>query len=86
MFTGHPSLRCGGAVHLMEAWRNNPNNAIFFTGQFCLTYHVLLFMFISLQKLLEPDFDYLHALAPFQPINMKVKWSPKNTNLIHGPI
>ena len=33
IFTGHPSLRCGGAVHLMQAWRNNPNNTVLFTGE-----------------------------------------------------
>ncbi|XP_065898009.1 integrator complex subunit 9-like [Dysidea avara] len=60
MFTGHPSLRCGGAVHLMEAWRSNPNNAVFFT---------------------EPDFDYLHALAPFQPISMKAFYFPVDPRL-----
>lgn len=51
VFTGHPSLRCGDAVHFMEAWGNSAKNAIIFT---------------------EPDFDHLHALAPYQPLSMKV--------------
>lgn len=51
VFTGHPSLRCGDAVHFMEAWGASHKNAIIFT---------------------EPDFDHLHALAPYQPLSMKV--------------
>jgi integrator complex subunit 9 len=31
VFTGHPSLRCGPAVHLMEAWRSSSKNAVFIT-------------------------------------------------------
>ncbi len=32
VFTGHPSLRCGDAVHFMEAWGNSPKNCVIFTG------------------------------------------------------
>ena len=32
VFTGHPSLRCGDAVHFMEAWGDSPKNAVIFTG------------------------------------------------------
>ena len=31
VFTGHLSLRCGPAVHLMEAWRSSSKNAVFIT-------------------------------------------------------
>lgn len=32
VFTGHPSLRCGDAVHFMEEWGSNNDNAVMFTG------------------------------------------------------
>lgn len=55
VFTGHPSLRCGDAVHFMEVWGTSGKNAVIF---------------------IEPGFDYLHALAPYQPINMKAFYFP----------
>ncbi|XP_064382398.1 integrator complex subunit 9-like isoform X2 [Halichondria panicea] len=60
VFTGHPSLRCGDAVHFMEAWGSSPKNCVIFT---------------------EPDFDYLHALAPYQPISMKAFYFPIDPRL-----
>lgn len=50
----------------MEVWGTSNKNAVIFTGQFivCIIY--------ELRHLLEPGFDYLHALAPYQPLNMKV--------------
>lgn len=60
VFTGHPSLRCGDAVHFMEAWGNSPKNCVIFT---------------------EPDFEYLHALAPYQPISMKAFYFPIDPRL-----
>ncbi len=80
VFTGHPSLRCGDAVHFMEAWGGSNKNCVIFTGKgfglsiiiasklYCTSIHV----FVCLS---EPDFDYLHALAPYQPISMKVCYS-----------
>lgn len=32
MFTGHPSLRFGDAVHFVELWGGSHNNTIVFTG------------------------------------------------------
>lgn len=32
VFTGHPSLRCGDAVHFMEVWGSSNKNAVIFTG------------------------------------------------------
>lgn len=32
VFAGHPSLRFGAAVHLVELWASNPAHAIIFTG------------------------------------------------------
>lgn len=32
VFTGHPSLRFGDAVHFMELWGGNSTNAVIFTG------------------------------------------------------
>lgn len=60
LFTGHPSLRFGDAVHFIEMWKNTSANAIIFT---------------------EPDFHYLDALAPYQPIAMKVLYCPIDTSL-----
>ncbi|CAK1601519.1 unnamed protein product [Parnassius mnemosyne] len=60
VFCGHPSLRFGAAVHLVELWANNPAHAIIFT---------------------EPDFPYLEALAPFQPLSMKAFHCPIDTSL-----
>ena len=33
VFTGHPSLRCGDAVHFMDIWSSNNKNAVIFTGK-----------------------------------------------------
>ena len=33
---------------------------------------LLCVVYMILRYLLEPGFDYLHALAPYQPLNMKV--------------
>ena len=33
VFTGHPSLRFGDVVHLIELWGSSPNNLIVFTGK-----------------------------------------------------
>lgn len=33
VFCGHPSLRFGAAVHLVELWASNPQHAIIFTGE-----------------------------------------------------
>lgn len=60
VFTGHPSLRCGDAVHFMEAWGSSQKNAVIFT---------------------EPDFEYLHALAPYQPLSMKAFYFPIDPRL-----
>ena len=60
VFTGHPSLRCGDAVHFMEAWGSSSKNAVIFT---------------------EPDFEYLHALAPYQPLSMKAFYFPIDPRL-----
>ena len=38
VFTGHPSLRLGDAVHFMETWSHNSANCVIFTGMFCLMY------------------------------------------------
>ncbi|XP_038207848.1 integrator complex subunit 9 [Zerene cesonia] len=32
VFCGHPSLRFGAAVHLLELWASNPAHAVIFTG------------------------------------------------------
>ncbi|KAK7507295.1 hypothetical protein BaRGS_00001230 [Batillaria attramentaria] len=60
IFTGHPSLRMGDAVHFVETWGKNPANTIIFT---------------------EPDFPYLEALGPFQPLMMRVCYCPIDTSL-----
>ena len=59
VFTGHPSLRFGDAVHFIELWGSSPNNLILFT---------------------EPDFPCVEALAPYQPLSMKVIYCPIDTN------
>ncbi|XP_070533151.1 integrator complex subunit 9-like [Ptychodera flava] len=55
VFTGHPSLRLGDAVHFMELWGKSSANTIIFT---------------------EPSFNYLDALAPYQPLAMKACYCP----------
>ncbi|KAI8437891.1 hypothetical protein MSG28_010573 [Choristoneura fumiferana] len=60
VFAGHPSLRFGAAVHLLELWAAQPQHAVIFT---------------------EPDFPYLEALAPFQPLAMKAFHCPIDTSL-----
>lgn len=32
IFTGHPSLRIGNAVHFLEMWGNDSKNALIMTG------------------------------------------------------
>ncbi|CAK1544336.1 unnamed protein product [Leptosia nina] len=60
VFCGHPSLRFGAAVHLLDLWASNPAHAVIFT---------------------EPDFPYMEALAPFQPLSMKAFHCPIDTSL-----
>ena len=60
VFCGHPSLRFGDAVHFVEMWGNNVQNAILFT---------------------EPEFDFLEALAPFQPLTIRSFYCPIDTSL-----
>ncbi|XP_063959379.1 integrator complex subunit 9-like [Lytechinus pictus] len=60
VFTGHPSLRMGDAVHFMEMWGKNSNNTVLF---------------------IEPEFAYLDALAPYQPLAMKACYCPIDTAL-----
>ena len=36
IFTGHPSLRCGDAVHFMEEWGSGAENAVMFTGKLAI--------------------------------------------------
>ena len=74
VFTGHPSLRCGDAVHFMEVWGSSPKNAVIFTGPLKKKrkQQICIILMCHLCDFTEPDFDYLHALAPYQPLNMKV--------------
>ena len=37
VFTGHPSLRFGDAVHFMELWRSSSANLVVFTGKTILS-------------------------------------------------
>jgi len=55
VFTGHPSLRCGNIVHLINIWKNDPKNCIIF---------------------IEPAFDPIKALTPFEPISFRVHHCP----------
>lgn len=43
----------------------------------CLLYNTLCIYFI----ILEPDFPYLEALAPYQPLTMKAVHCPIDTSL-----
>ncbi|XP_038051929.1 integrator complex subunit 9-like [Patiria miniata] len=58
VFTGHPSLRLGDAVHFMELWGKSSSNTVIF---------------------IEPNFSYLDALAPYQPLAMKACYCPIDT-------
>ena len=60
VFTGHPSLRFGDAIHFLQLWGRDSRNTVIFT---------------------EPDFPYLDALAPFQPLAMKAYFTPIDTSL-----
>lgn len=60
IFTGHPSLRFGEVVHLIELWGSNPANLIAFT---------------------DPEFPYVEALAPFQPLGIRVSFTPIDPSL-----
>jgi len=62
---GHPSLRCGDMMHLTNAWKHDPKNAIIFIGTCSL----------------DPDYDWLRALAPFEPIKMNVYFCPLDSRL-----
>ena len=77
VFTGHPSLRCGDVVHFMELWANNVNNLgkkPFFRDEIddrC-SFSVVF---------TEPSINYQQALAPYQPMAMKVVHCPIDTSL-----
>ncbi len=49
VFTGHPSLRCGDAVHFMEEWGSNSNNAVIFTGKDYTT--ILIILMLELESI-----------------------------------
>lgn len=83
VFTGHPSLRFGDAVHLIQMWGASANNLILFTGNGCHYLHCtsiqLHNLFFVLFSLVEPDFPYVEALAPYQPLAMKAIYCPIDT-------
>ncbi|VDI17077.1 integrator complex subunit 9 [Mytilus galloprovincialis] len=60
VFSGHPSLRMGDAVHFLEMWGNSSSNTIIFT---------------------EPDFPFVEALSPYQPLQIRVCYCPIDTCL-----
>ena len=87
VFTGHPSLRFGDVVHFIELWGKSSSNAIVFTGNNQTVFSVQTRSFIifaesnvgfirrfneSCLGISEPDFPYLEALAPYQPLAMMV--------------
>lgn len=86
VFTGHPSLRFGDVVHFMELWGKSSLNTIIFTGtpsfgrtSLCNARHLKQSV-LSLDPP-EPDFSYLDALAPYQPLAMKCVYCPIDTRL-----
>jgi integrator complex subunit 9 len=60
VLTGHPSLRCGDVMHLIQTWKKSDRNAIVF---------------------IDPHYDWLKALSPFEPINMKIYNCPLDSRL-----
>lgn len=78
VFTGHPSLRFGNVVHFLEIWGKSSSNTIIFTGQNPLPSMKTIFVICCFS---EPDFGYLEALAPHQPLHMKVSYCPIDTSL-----
>lgn len=67
VFTSHPSLRFGDAVHFMELWGNSSANAVIFTGNYlqyamhcisvlncmkCLSWIQMYFMFFMMRLLI----------------------------------
>ncbi|KAK9744742.1 Metallo-beta-lactamase superfamily [Popillia japonica] len=92
VFCGHPSLRFGDVVQFVEMWGNNPRNCIIFTG-FVFGHPSLRFgdvvQFVEMWGnnprnciiFTEPDFDYIEALAPYQPLQMKVAHCAIDTSL-----
>lgn len=85
VFTGHPSLRFGDVVHFMELWGKSSLNTIIFTGMCsCGADGALLHSPTGRHVSLltpEPDFSYLDALAPYQPLAMKCVYCPIDTRL-----
>ena len=39
VFAGHPSLRFGSVVHLLELWGSSSGNTIVFTGEFTVSFN-----------------------------------------------
>ncbi|KAF5923515.1 hypothetical protein HPG69_006686 [Diceros bicornis minor] len=75
VFTGHPSLRFGDVVHFMELWGKSSLNTVIFT-----VYSGFQFFFWT-RIPQKPDFSYLEALAPYQPLAMKCIYCPIDTRL-----
>jgi hypothetical protein len=93
VFCGHPSLRFGAAVHFTLLWGYNALNTIVMIGMLVpetlerthvlfkvlrlfhasSSYPVLLFV--------EPDFDPVEVLAPYQPLSAKVTVCPIDTTI-----
>ena len=79
VFTGHPSLRCGDVVHFMELWANNVNNV---GKSWSLPSHHAWSNRRAISVVFtEPSIQYQQALAPFQPMAMKVVHCPIDTSL-----
>ncbi|KAI8437886.1 hypothetical protein MSG28_010568 [Choristoneura fumiferana] len=78
VFAGHPSLRFGAAVHLLELWAAQPQHAVIFTVSRVASGDTHC---DSARRVSEPDFPYLEALAPFQPLAMKAFHCPIDTSL-----
>lgn len=86
VFTGHPSLRFGDVVHFMELWGKSSLNTIIFTGTSSRSsagalYNSPTSRHVSFFLTPEPDFSYLDALAPYQPLAMKCVYCPIDTRL-----
>lgn len=54
IFTGHPSLRIGDAVHFLEMWGNDSKNALIMTGNLCLSCHLPCYYHLS-----SGDFEHV---------------------------
>lgn len=91
LFTGHPSLRIGDAVHFLEMWGNDSRNAIIITGVFCrywlnINSPALKKTVVLKYLFLDPDYPLNEVYGPFENLPIRAYFYPIETRLDYSQL